>query len=120
MGYRILADAAVVAHLAFLAYVVLGGFVAWRWRGTIWVHAAAVAWGAATVALGVACPLTDLEDWARRSAGAQGLPAGGFVEHYLTGVVYPRRALGLVRALAAVSVLVSWAGFLLRGRRAGR
>ena len=45
MGYRILADAAVVAHLAFLAYVVLGGFVAWRWRGTIWAKPMRATWG---------------------------------------------------------------------------
>ncbi len=31
MGYRLLADAAMVAHFLFLAYLVMGGFMAWRW-----------------------------------------------------------------------------------------
>ena len=31
MGYRLLVDLVVSLHLAFLAFVVLGGFLAWRW-----------------------------------------------------------------------------------------
>src|SRR5213083_2387414 len=37
MVYRILADAVVLVHAAFVAFVVLGGFLTWRWR---WVVAA--------------------------------------------------------------------------------
>lgn len=117
MAYRILADAAMVAHLAFLGYVVLGGFLAWRWRWTIWLHVVMVGWGFSTVLFGFACPLTYVEDWARRSAGQQGLPASGFIDHYLTGVVYPQEALGPVRVVAALVVLFSWVAFVLRGRR---
>ncbi|WP_109472976.1 DUF2784 domain-containing protein [Ornithinimicrobium cavernae] len=118
MGYRILADAAMVVHLAFLVYVVAGGFLAWRWPRTIWLHVGLVAWGASTILFGLECPLTHVEDWARRSAGQEGLPAAGFIDHYLTGVVYPERALGLVRTLVAASVGASWTGYALRRRRA--
>lgn len=117
MGYRILADVAMVLHLAFLVYVVLGGFLAWRWRWTIWLHVAAALWGFGTAVFGLACPLTWVENWARQSAGQQGLPESGFIDHYLTGVVYPQQALVLVQTLAALVVLVSWVGFLVRGRR---
>jgi len=117
MGYRVLADAAMVLHLAFLAYVVTGGFLAWRWRSTIWLHVLLAGWGFSTVLFGFDCPLTYVEDWARRSAGQQGLPASGFIDHYLTGVVYPEEALGVVRVLAGLAVVVSWVGFVLRGRR---
>lgn len=120
MTYRMLADAAMVVHLAFLVYVVSGGFLAWRWRWTIWLHLLAVGWGFSTVLFGLDCPLTHVEDWARRSAGQDGLPATGFIDHYLTGVVYPREALGLVRVLAGLAVAISWVGFVLRGRAGPR
>jgi len=38
MQYRLLADATVVVHLLFVTYVVIGGFLAWRWRRTIVAH----------------------------------------------------------------------------------
>ncbi|MFX0539068.1 DUF2784 domain-containing protein [Ornithinimicrobium sp. Y1847] len=114
MGYRILADVAMVTHLLFLVYVVIGGYLAWRWRWTIWLHLIAASWGFSTIIFGVTCPLTYVENWARESAGQQGLPAEGFIDHYLTGVVYPQDALWPVRIAAALAVLISWVGYLLR------
>lgn len=113
MPYRILVDATVLVHLAFLGYVVVGGFLAWRWRRTIWLHVAAVLWGFSTVLVGIDCPLTHLENWAREKAGEQQLPSEGFIAHYLTGVIYPTNAVDLVRALVAACVLASWIGFVL-------
>ncbi|MEV0764175.1 DUF2784 domain-containing protein [Nocardia sp. NPDC050435] len=116
MLFRLLADATAAVHLAFVGYVVVGGFLAWRWPRTRWLHLLAFGWGFGTVLIGFDCPLTYLEDWARRRAGQQGLPPSGFIDHYLTGVIYPDSALTLVRALVAVTVLVSWAGFAWRLR----
>ncbi|MEU8901706.1 DUF2784 domain-containing protein [Nocardia sp. NPDC048505] len=116
MLFRLLADATAAVHLAFVGYVVVGGFLAWRWPRTLWLHLLAFGWGFGTVLIGFDCPLTYLEDWARRRAGQQGLPPSGFIDHYLTGVIYPDSALTLVRALVAVTVLVSWAGFAWRLR----
>lgn len=117
MLYRVLADATAVVHFAFVAYVVIGGFLAWRWRRTIYAHIAAFGWGFSTVVFGIDCPLTHLENWAREAAGDQGLPPSGFIDHYITGVIYPESALGLVRLLVAVSVVVSWIGYgILRSR----
>ncbi|NJC72280.1 DUF2784 domain-containing protein [Planosporangium thailandense] len=113
MGYRVLADATMTAHFAYLAYVVTGGFLAWRRPRAIWPHLALAGWGLATVALHLDCPLTALEDRARRQAGEPGL-TNGFIDHYLAGVVYPERYSGLVRLLAAVTVGVSWTGTALR------
>ncbi len=116
MGYRVLGDAAMILHLAFLVYVVLGGLIAWRWRRTIWLHIVAAGWGFGTVIFGIPCPLTDLESWARQAAGQAGLSSRGFIDHYLTGVIYPQQALGLVRVLAGAGVVLSWVGFVLLGR----
>lgn len=115
-----LADATMVLHFAFLAYVVAGGFIAWRWPRTIVVHFAAVFWGALIVAFQLNCPLTGPEDYFRKKAGGEGLP-DGFINTYLTGVIYPAEYVDLVRLLAAIVVLVSWVGLGVRLRtRAAR
>ena len=119
MGYRILADATMLVHFAFLVWLVTGGFVAWRWPRAIWWHLLAASWGLAIVVFGFNCPLTWVEDRAREAAGGAGLERG-FIDTYLTGVVYPSRYLALMQGLVAVAVAVSWAGFVLRARRRAR
>ncbi|WP_025350284.1 DUF2784 domain-containing protein [Nocardia nova] len=116
MLYRMLADATAGVHFLFVVYVVVGGFLAWRWRWTIWTHIAAVAWGFSTVLFKFECPLTDLENGLRARAGVAPLPSSGFIDHYITGVLYPRDALDVVRVLVIVVVAVSWAGFVQRRR----
>ncbi|MGI5215533.1 DUF2784 domain-containing protein [Plantactinospora sp. CA-290183] len=117
MGYRLLTVLVVLLHFGFLAYLVAGGFLAWRWPRTVWLHLTAATWGVVVVAAGLACPLTHAEHWARRRAGETGV-GEGFIDHYLEGVLYPERYGTEVRALVAVLVLVSWAGLLLRLRAA--
>ncbi len=117
MGYRLLADAAMVAHFSFLAYLVAGGFVAWRWPRTIWAHVATALYGVFNVLVGWPCPLTLVENWGRARAGEATLAATGFIEHYIAGVVYPQEHEALVRVLAGSVVLASWVGFVIRRRR---
>ncbi|MEU1981313.1 DUF2784 domain-containing protein [Nocardia sp. NPDC019395] len=114
MWYQLLADLTAATHVLFIGYVVAGGFVAWRLPRTIWLHGGAAAWGFGTVLIGFDCPLTYAENWARQHAGQQGLPPEGFIDHYLTGVIYPESMLNEVRILVAVCVLVSWAGWWWR------
>lgn len=115
--YRVLADATMVLHFAFLVYVALGGFLAWRWPWTIVTHIAAVTWGVLIVAVNLICPLTGPEDYFRRKAGQEGLGEEGFIATYLTGVVYPEEQVGLVRFLVGVVVAISWIGFGIRMAR---
>jgi len=117
--YRLLADAVMLAHFGFLVFLAVGGFLAWRYRWLIGLHAAAVTWGVLSVFAGIACPLTAWEDRFRRLAGEQGLTSG-FIDAYLTGVIYPREHLLTVQLLVAGAVVVSWAGFALRRRQASR
>ena len=107
----------VAAHFAFLIYLLSGGFLALRWRRTIGVHAAVVLWGAGAMMLDFWCPLTALERWARVRAGLPPLSSAGFIDHYLTGTVYPAGAAGYVQAGAFLAVLASWILFHTRGRR---
>nr|WP_151845196.1 DUF2784 domain-containing protein [Mycobacterium tuberculosis] len=55
-------------HFAFIAYVLAGGFLALRWRRTMWLHVPAVIWGIGIAAKRVDCPLTWVERWARTKA----------------------------------------------------
>lgn len=117
MFFQLLTAATVSVHFLFLAYVVVGGFLAWRrrWRWSILAHLAAVGWGVLAVRRGIECPLTDLESWSRRQAGQQGLERG-FIDTYLTGVIYPAGYLTEIRLLIAAVVLASWVGFALKLR----
>jgi hypothetical protein len=88
MLYRLAADALVVVHLAFIIFVVLGGFLACRWRWLAWLHIPAALWGALIEFMGWICPLTPWENSLRRLAGDAGYE-GGFIAHYLTPIIYP-------------------------------
>jgi hypothetical protein len=111
MGYRVLAAAVLAVHFAYLGYLVLGGFLAWRWPRTVWVHLVAVGWGVALIALGLDCPLTHAQDWARVGAGQPAL-TGGFVDQYIEGRLYPQRYTPVVQAVVASLVVGSWLGLM--------
>ena len=120
MGYHALVTVILALHFTYLAYVVLGGFLAWRWPYAIWPHLVALGWGILIVLGLVNCPLTWAEDWARRHAGEAPLTSG-FVDRYLENVIYPPRYVNEARALVALVVLVSWIGVYLKWRsRAAR
>jgi hypothetical protein len=104
---RVLAAITAALHLAFVAYVVLGGFLAWRWRKAIIPHALAVAWGVVAITFSPACPLTALEDYYRRRGGEAGLTRG-FINTYIQGVLFPAQYMELVLSLVALVVAVSW------------
>ena len=121
MLYRWLADLIVVVHVAFVLFVVLGGFAVLRWPGVAWIHIPAVAWGVWVEFTGWICPLTPLEQTLRARAGEAGY-AGGFIQHYLLRALYPA---GLTRqvqwALGVLVLLVNVAAYglvpLMRRRR---
>jgi len=115
MIHRLLADAVLVLHLAFILFVVLGGFLVLRWPRLAWLHLPIAGWGAWIEFAGKICPLTPLENWLRAQGGEQGY-AGGFIENYLTALIYPegltrgvQLLLGaLVLAINAFVYLVLW------------
>ncbi|ORA32485.1 DUF2784 domain-containing protein [Mycobacterium aquaticum] len=114
--YSVLVALTVAVHFGFIAYLVLGGFVACRWPRTIALHVTAVLWGLGSVALDLPCPLTGLERWARARAGMPPLPSAGFIAHYITGVLYPASWVPGVQAAVFAVVLASWV-LVIRRRR---
>jgi len=127
MLYRWMADLVLVAHLAFVAFVALGGLLVWRWRRLAWIHVPVALWGAAIAVIGFTCPLTPLENRLQRLGGRAGYQVG-FIEHYVTAVLYPagltREAqLVLGTAVLALNLVVYWrvvAMFRRERRRAAR
>jgi hypothetical protein len=102
-----MADAVVLVHFAFLVFLAVGSVLAWRWPKLVWLHVPAVAWSVLSVGIGLNCPLTPLEKHLRRLAGERGY-AGGFVDHYVEGVIYPARYTPALRVLIAVVVVVGY------------
>src|SRR6202012_3553718 len=103
MGSRGFVALTAGAHFPYLAYVPSGGFLALRWPRTLWLHVAAVAWAVAVVGLPLPCPLTWLESVARARAGMSPLPATGFIDRYVAGVLYPSNATRAAQVLAFLS-----------------
>jgi hypothetical protein len=119
--FRILADAVLVLHLAFIAFVALGGLLVLRAPWLAWLHVPAALWGAGIAFLGGICPLTPLENRLRVLGGESGY-GGGFIEHYLTALIYPTGLTrGIQAALGALVIAVNLAVYLrlLRRRRTG-
>jgi hypothetical protein len=110
-----LAGLVLLLHLAFVAFVVAGAALVWRWPRLAWLHLPAAAWGAFVEFSGTICPLTPLENHLRALAGRPGY-GEGFVEHYLVPLVYPQaltRELqfalgGVVVALNALLYALLW------------
>ncbi|MDT5311792.1 MAG: hypothetical protein QOE74_812 [Mycobacterium sp.] len=105
------------AHFVFLCYLLVGGFLALRWRRSIWPYLLAVSWAAASVLLHFDCPLTALEQWGRARAGMLALPSTGFIAHYVTGVLYPDGWAGPVELVVFVFVSTSLVAFVATRRR---
>jgi hypothetical protein len=88
MPYRLLADGVLLLHFGFLAFVVGGALLAWRWPRLAWLHLPALAWGAYVVLAGEICPLTPLENRLRQAGGGSAYEES-FIEHYLLPLIYP-------------------------------
>jgi len=92
MLYRVLADLAVITHLAFILFAVLGALLVFRWRRWAWIHVPTFAWAVLISFAGWVCPLTPLEIWLRYKGGEIAYQSG-FVEHYILPVIYPDPAI---------------------------
>jgi hypothetical protein len=121
MAYRALADAVLVLHFAFIAFVVFGGLLVLRWPLIAWLHLPAVVWGAYVIIAGEICPLTPLEVSLRIRGGEPGYEHS-FIERYLLPLVYPDAVQGpmgrsLQVALGVVVVVINAAAYALAWRR---
>ncbi|MEC4767139.1 DUF2784 domain-containing protein [Halomonas sp. CUBES01] len=118
--WLLLADALLVIHVLFVAFVVLGllavyagYFLNWQWvRNRVFriVHLGAIGYVVVQSWLGAVCPLTTWEMALRAEAGAATY-AGSFIQHWLQSLLYHNAPDWVFMAVYTVFgglVLASW------------
>lgn len=130
------ADAILVLHSLFVAFVVIGQLLVlighargWSWIRNPWfrmLHLAAIAVVVVQTWAGASCPLTSWEMALRARAG-ESVYAGDFIAHWLHSVLYyelPPQAFLISYTLFGLLVAASWwlvppRGFSIRGGQPG-
>ena len=116
MIHRFLARLVLTAHLTYVAFVIFGSLLVFRWPGLAYLHIAAVVWAFATLAFDLGCPLTPWEKASWRRAGIEPYPEGFLQHHILRTRFAPEQSrrnhtiLGLL--VLAINGAVYWAAFL--------
>lgn len=100
--------------MVFVAFAIVGGFVAWLIPTMLLPHLGVAAWSGRMALTNARCPLSRLENWARRHAGRPLLHEDGFIAHYFEDRVYPRRWARRVEILVGGIIVTSWLGLALR------
>ncbi|MGI9022270.1 MAG: DUF2784 domain-containing protein [Acidimicrobiales bacterium] len=96
------ADAVVAVHAVFVAFLVVGGFLAWWWPLAAPVHILVLVVSSVIYLGGYDCPLTNWEKDLRTQAG-EDVYTDGWIAHYL---VRPFHADGMTKALGLGIVAV--------------
>jgi hypothetical protein len=104
---ELLARLVVLVHLAYLGFVLLGGFLVARDVRWGWPHLAAVTWGVIGTITASPCPVTALEKSLWQLSGSTPYD-GPFITHYLAGTLYPASAQDQVWRLCVVTVAASY------------
>jgi hypothetical protein len=105
MLLKILADAVLLLHGAFILFALFGGLlVLWK-RHALWFHLPAALWAFVISLTTLPCPLTPLENYFRTMAGEAGY-GGGFIQHYFFPTSDPESLPMPLAWLSAGSVLI--------------
>ncbi len=112
--HRLVALLSLLTHLLFVAFAVLGGFLAWLLPWVLIPHVASAMWGTCVMAWKRSCPLSRAENWGRTGSGLPRLHERGFVAHYFEGRLYPASWAPRVQVAVCTLVVGSWVGFAVR------
>ena len=107
------AEAVVLLHLGFLAYMVLGGFLALRRFGLIWPHVGVIVYSFYVTLTSFTCPATTLEKWLLEKGGVTPYE-GSFIHQYLRGRLYPAEFETAVWIGCMAVAVASWVLVLTR------
>lgn len=112
-----LAMTVLVAHLAFILWVIFGALLTRGRRWLAWAHGTCVVYGLFIELVPWPCPLTLAENWFELQADK--VPYNGpFLLHYLDAIVYPQIAPQILIGGAAVVLVVNAVVYWRRIRRA--
>jgi len=122
--YLLAADAVLLLHTLFVAFVVFGlllvgagGALSWNWvrnRTFRVLHLAAIGIFVLQAWVGMICPLTTVEMWLRARAG-DGVYEGSFISHWLGSILYYQApAWVFVACYTAFGILVAGSWYLVR------
>jgi len=103
--YSLFADAVVLTHFLFIAFVICGGLLVIRWPKIAFVHLPAAVWGATVEISGWICPLTPLENHFRNLTGDTSY-SGDFIARYLLPVIYPENLTTTIQQVLGILVIV--------------
>ena len=92
-------------HLAYIVFLLVGGFMARRWPKLTKWHLGAIGAAALVNITGSDCPLTAWEKWFLRRAGHEPYETG-FVSHYLVEPVFPPGINGRVNLIILITLTV--------------
>jgi hypothetical protein len=100
-AYLILADAVLIVHLLYIAWVIFGTLFTCKrpWLGAI--HIATILWGIIAETTSAPCPLTVAENWCEARSGVAPYH-GPFLLHYLDAILYPNVPAALLITVAVV------------------
>jgi len=114
--FRILTVLALASHLAWISWVALGWTLT-RGRPVLrWLHIGSLIYAMVIVLFAWLCPLTLVEQWARRRAGLATYDQT-FLEHYLDRLVYPDLPFWLVTSVSVAVCLFNLGTYFFRFRR---
>ncbi|MDE0497012.1 MAG: DUF2784 domain-containing protein [Acidimicrobiaceae bacterium] len=116
-----LARLVAASHLAYIVFLLVGGFAAKRWPKLMKWHLGAIGAAAVVNITGSDCPLTVWEKWFLRQAGREPYETG-FISNYLVEPVYPSGITGRVNFVILVALTVPiTVGYwrLIKRRRGG-
>ena len=78
------ADLVAITHAAFIAFLLVGGFLAWRWPRLVWAHLPSVVLTAMVFAFGAYEKQDDTRPLNTFRSNAGGEPVGGNITRVLT------------------------------------
>lgn len=119
-AYLLAADALLIAHTLFVAFVVfglvaiyLGFWLSWSWVRNLWfrvLHLCAIGFVVMQSWLGAICPLTIWEMQLRGKAG-QSTYDGSFIQYWLQSILYyeaPEWVFIVLYTVFGILVFASW------------
>lgn len=104
MIHRALARLIAFIHAAYVAFVIFGSLLVLEWPILFWVHASAVVWAFATLALNLGCPLTPWEKGQWKLGGVEPYPEG-FLQHHILRTRFAGESARITHTVLGVFVL---------------